>query len=261
MVEKNTVKTNGIEMDYFSFGEGDKNMVVVPGLNVTSVLNIAEEVAEYFSPLAQEFKIYVFDRRTNLPSEYSTYDMANDTVEVIKNIGIKDIYLYGTSQGGMISQVIAINNPGLVKKLALASTTSRMSKEATEKIGHWVDIACTMDMRALANQFGEDIYTKEFCDKHGDSLFQQTLNATEDDVKRFKVLAGKIGDFDVYDKLPSIKCPTYVFGASGDKLFSVEEFDDIANKIGCESYIYDGYSHCMYDEVTDYIGRLYEFLV
>ena len=41
-------------------------------------------------------------RRLTVPSVYSIYDMAEDTVKVLKQLKLKDISLFGTSQGGML---------------------------------------------------------------------------------------------------------------------------------------------------------------
>ena len=138
-IEIKTANTNGIEMRYFSFGSGPKNMVIIPGLDVTSVTNVAGLVSNQYSDFHEDYTVYVIDRRTNLPNPYSIEQMAEDTVEVIKNIGIKDIYLYGVSQGGMISQVIAIKYPELVKKMVLSATTSRLTEETVEVITRWVE--------------------------------------------------------------------------------------------------------------------------
>ena len=53
----------------------------------------------------------------------------------------------------------------------------------------------------------------------------------------------------------------FVLGAKGDKIFKEKEFLDMAEKNGCKVYIYEGYSHAVYDEAPDFLDRVYEFVI
>ena len=259
-IEIKTVKTEKLEMKYFKFGAGNKPFVIIPGLDITSITRVADSVAAMFDKFTKEFSVYVFDRRSNLPVEYSIWDMADDMAEVMKETGIKNACIYGTSQGGMIAQEIAIKYPELVGKLILASTTSYLTKESKKIIHNWAEIAKTMDLETLAETFVKDIYTEEFGKKYRDILFAGTLSATKEDVDRFQILSKACDGWNAYDALTKIKCDTFVLGAKGDKIFKEKEFLDIAEKIGCESFIYEGYSHAVYDEALDFLDRVYEFV-
>jgi pimeloyl-ACP methyl ester carboxylesterase len=48
--------------------------------------------------------------------------MARDTVTVIRALGFDQVDLFGFSMGGMIAQVIAHDEPQLVRKMILAGT-------------------------------------------------------------------------------------------------------------------------------------------
>ena len=66
-VIRDRVETGGFAMEYFRFGEGERKLVILPGLSVQSVMHAAEAVAAAYAGLAEEFTIYVFDRRAQLP--------------------------------------------------------------------------------------------------------------------------------------------------------------------------------------------------
>ena len=127
-----TVRTKEFSMDYIKFGHGPRNYVILPGLSVQSVMGAADAVIDAFSLAHEDFTLYLFDRRNELPAEYSIYDMAKDTAAAIKALGLNDIFLFGASQGGMIAMTIAIEYPELVKKLALGSTTSHVTKDEAD---------------------------------------------------------------------------------------------------------------------------------
>ena len=82
MAEQGTVKINGYEMDYCSFGSGDKTFVIIPGLSIQSVMGAKDAIEEAYSLMKDDFTTYVFDRRKSVPESYSIADMADDNYEV-----------------------------------------------------------------------------------------------------------------------------------------------------------------------------------
>ena len=92
-----TVRTDRLAMDYFRFGHGKENLVILPGLSVQSVMGAADAVADAYSLLTDDFTIYLFDRRRDLPAVYSLKEMARDTAEAIRALGLGPVCLFGTS--------------------------------------------------------------------------------------------------------------------------------------------------------------------
>ncbi len=66
-IEIKKVVFQGAEIEYFKYGEGDRTLVVLPGLAVKSVLLYKDMVADALSLFGEGFEVYVFDRRLNLP--------------------------------------------------------------------------------------------------------------------------------------------------------------------------------------------------
>lgn len=79
-----TIRTDKFTMDYFRFGEGKETLVILPGLSVQSVMASADAVVDAYRPLTDDFTIYLFDRRKELPDSYSIYEIAQDTAEAIQ---------------------------------------------------------------------------------------------------------------------------------------------------------------------------------
>ena len=59
-----TVKTNGFTMDYVRFGQGERTLVILPGLSVESVTKSADAIAKAYAPLAEHFTIYLKSPRS-----------------------------------------------------------------------------------------------------------------------------------------------------------------------------------------------------
>ena len=76
--------------------------------------------------IAAEHRVITFDNRGVGASTGSTPDtiaaMAKDAVTFIRALGLDEVDLLGFSMGGMIAQVIAQDEPQLVRKLILAGT-------------------------------------------------------------------------------------------------------------------------------------------
>lgn len=256
-VEK--VITDKFEMNYFKFGGGEKKAVILSGLSVKSIMGSAERVASAYKGLKNDYTVYVFDRRRNCPDNYTIYDMADDTAEAFENLGIKNAYIFGVSQGGMIAQSIALKRPELVCKLALCSTVSKITEENSRVINKWIEIAGRRDETELNKSICESIFSERFYLKYEEFLLNMMSGVSEYDYNRFIILAKGCAGFDVYNELENIKCPVYVFGSKADKVFDANENVLIAEKTKAQLYIYDDYGHAVYDEAPDFLERLTVF--
>lgn len=79
------------------------------------------------------------------------------------------------------------------------------------------------------------------------------------DFNLFAILASSILSFDCYEKLSEIKCPVLVIGGECDKITTDKASVEIADKIGCEIYMYKEYGHAVYEEAKDFNKRVYDF--
>jgi pimeloyl-ACP methyl ester carboxylesterase len=76
--------------------------------------------------IAARHRVIAFDNRGVGASSGSTpttiEQMATDAVTFIEALGFDEVDLFGFSMGGMIAQVIALRQPGLVRKLIIAGS-------------------------------------------------------------------------------------------------------------------------------------------
>ena len=110
--------------EYFSFGRGKKPLVIIPGLSVQSILLFKDIIKSSYEIFSEDFTVYVIDRKKNVPATYSIHEMAEDTAQFMNELRIRDAYVFGASQGGMIAMEIAINHPELVRCMILGSTAA-----------------------------------------------------------------------------------------------------------------------------------------
>ena len=201
-----TVQTGSFSMDYLRFGHGKEALVILPGLSVQSVLNSAADVAQAYQQLAEEYTIYLLDRRKELPDSYAVQDMARDTEEALRTLGLERVCLFGASQGGMIAMEIAIEAPELVKKLAVGSTTARVTRERYRTIEEWVRLAEDGDAAGLYLAFGEAVYPVEVFEQYRERLLDAAKSVTREELGRFVILAEGAKGFDLFSGLSKIVC-------------------------------------------------------
>jgi len=260
-VELQRIAANGVEFGYFRFGQGDRKLVVIPGLSVKSVLDFKDSVAVALKTFGKVFEVYVFDRRENLPNEYTIEDMAKDFITAFDALGLDKISLYGISQGGMIALNIAILRPDMISAMVIGSSAARLSEYTQKTIGEWNKLARNKDEDTLLEAFGSKVYTKEFYERFKDIIINSVKGVTDEEFNRLVILTDNINDFDVYDRLTDIRCPVLVMGGSEDQVTGIDSSREIAEKLNCESVVYEGYGHAVYDENEEFKAKAKEFLL
>ena len=249
------------EIEYFRYGNGSRVLVVLPGLSIKSLMLFKTAVAGALSLFSEDFNVYVFDRRKNLPDEYTIEDMASDYIGAFDALGLKDISFYGISQGGMIALNIAILRPDLVRTMVLGSTASRISPYSRQIVSSWNELARAGDEDALITAFASKVYSKDFYERFKDIICSSSREISPDEFRRLVILTDKMEDFDVYDRLDEIKCPVLIMGGSDDAVLGVDASIEMQAKMGCEMFIFEGFGHAVYDETSDFRKKAKAFLI
>ncbi len=260
-----TVKTDGFTMGYCRFGSGDKTLVMLPGLSVQSVLGSADAVADAYQMFTDDYTVYLFDHRADVPDTYSVSDMTEDTAKAMSALGLDHVSIMGASYGGMAAMQMAIKHPELVDKIIVASTTADISDEEYQKtLGNWVSLAEKGDAEALYLAFAEDVYPDEVLEQSKQAFIDMSKTVTEDELKEFAIVAEGIKGFDVTEDLDKIGCPVFAVADKQDKIFDPADTERLAALMedhkDFEMYMYDGYGHAVYDLAPDFKERMLKFL-
>lgn len=247
-------------LNVISFGSGQKNLVVIAGVSLTGLEGMGDALENALPEFRDNFTVYVFDRKKFIPQGYSIENMADDIYTCLKELNVEHTSVYGASQGGMIGQVLAIKHPELVENLIVCSTISRYTPDISTAIDLWIEAAKTHDVKKVNELFLEYVYSDAFKESIKDSIPALLTVGTDSDCERFIPMLEAIKSFDIYDSLDKIKCPTLVLGDLKDNVFNPKCFDEIAKKINCDIYLYDKYSHAVYDEAPDLKQKVVDFI-
>lgn len=257
------IRFNGHDCDYISFGSGDDVLIMLPG--VGDGFKTAKGVAVPFSVMyrcfARDFKVLVFSRRNRMLKGFTTKDMADDLAAIMDKLGIESAHIFGVSQGGMIAQQMAIRHPERVKSLVLAVTAPRPTELMKESLSAWLDMAGRGDYKGIMLDTAERSYTGAYLER-GRKLNNILSLAKPKDYTRFRILCESCLGHDAYEDLKKINCPVLVIGADRDRVLGGEASEEIASAIpGAELYMYEGYSHGVYEQAKDFNNRVLEFLI
>ncbi len=256
-----TVSIGETEMDYLHFGnENGEKLVILPGLALKSVMGSAEGIISAYALLAKDYDVYLFDHIKEEPDGYTVKDMAQDTLAAFDALGIDRVHLMGVSMGGMVAQRIAIGAPERVSSLILCSTAMNTAHGNREAFANWISLAAAQNTPALMKAFGESVYTPAFYARYKDAIIASGEGATARDFKNFLISAKAVLSFDVSSEIQKIVCPVLVLGADGDRVLGVQASYDLIEALRCESYIYEGYGHAVYDEAPDFLNHIAAFL-
>ena len=257
MIEKDNVK-----MEYFKFGSGNKTMILLPGVSIKSVMESEMIVSNAYSNFSKDFTVYVFDRKKNMKSGYSIFDMADDTIRVIEKLGLKDIYLAGASQGAMIASVISYKRPDLIKKLSINSVTAKVRDEYYSFFLDMINKTKNNELNLVVDSFMKNVYSKELYEASKDSMAPFIESITEYDKNSFIIQCEALKDFDILDNIKNIKCETLIIAGKLDLVFDYNDSKNISKLIkNSKLYIYDNYGHALYDEAPDFKERVYDFFL
>ena len=256
------IRFNGHDCDYISFGSGDDVLIMLPG--VGDGFKTAKGVAVPFSVMyrcfAKEFRVLVFSRRNRMLKGFTTKNMADDIAAIMAKLEIDSAHVFGVSQGGMIAQQLALRHPDKVKSLVLAVTASRPNDIMRDSLETWLRMADKDDYKGIMLDTAERSYTGAYLER-GRKLNKLLALAKPKDYTRFRILCESCLEHDAYDELDKISCPVFIIGADSDKVLGGEASEELAERIpGAELYMYEGYSHGVYEQAKDFNKRVLDNL-
>lgn len=261
-MKNGTVPVGNTEMAYVSFGHGRKNLIVLPGLSdgLSTVKGKAMLLAKPYRPYLEEYTVYMFSRKDDMPKGYTIRDMAADQAAALETLGIRKTAVLGVSQGGMIAQYLAADYPELVEKLVLAVTAPCANPTVRTVVREWIGMAKRGDHKQLMADTAEKTYTDAYLRKK--RYFLPLLGLVKPkSYRRFLINAYAILHFNAADTIHNITCPTLIIGGACDKTVGTSATAILSCLIPqSELYVYRDYGHGVFDEAKDFYRRVLYFL-
>lgn len=242
-------------MDYVRFGQGEKILIMLPGLGdgLTTVKGTAIPMALMYRIFAKDFTVYMFSRRNDLPEGFTTRDMARDLAEAMDALGIEKADILGVSMGGMIGQYLAIDFPEKVNKLVLVVTSAEPNAVLVESVKEWISLAESGDHAAFMDSNLRRIYSSDYYRKNK-WMVPITGKLTKPKAyDRFFIQANACLTHDALGLLSRIQVPTFIIGGEQDKALSGDASRQMAAVIpNAQLLMYNQWGHGLYEEAKDF---------
>ena len=260
-LKEGKVRIKSGDLGYISFGCGQKNLIIIQGLNMRDIGGAGASLALMYKLFARDFRVWFFDRRAIVTEGLTNRDLAEDIFSAMTALGIDYADVFGVSQGGMIALELALEHPESVTKLVLGVTSARANESIRRVVGRWVSCARKGDAISINRETLSLMYTEEYLRKYRLLMPLLVRMVKPKSFERFAILAEAILGFDCYERLGEIKCPTLVLGGAVDKICTGEASLEIAERLNCKIYMYPEYGPAAYEEAGDFNKRVYEFLM
>jgi pimeloyl-ACP methyl ester carboxylesterase len=181
---------------------------------------------------------------------WTTERFAADAVEVLDSAGIATAYVYGTSMGGRVAQMLTAHYPDRVKALVLACTTPG----GQHAVGRSREVSAALARATAAGRLSvlHDLfytparpYSPQDSSLLGDGSMSQSELAAHRKASRHH---------DAWDLLPSITVPTLVLHGEDDLMTPSSNARLLADRIpGAGLQIYPGGRHGFFEEFAQQV--------
>jgi pimeloyl-ACP methyl ester carboxylesterase len=218
-----TVKVNDIDVYYEIYGKGEPLIILQwAGVEITSI-------SRFITEFAKNYKVIALDNRgvgrTDMPDmPYSIEMMADDTIGLMGEIGIKSAHFIGISMGSRIAQVIAVKYPEKVKSLIL-NVAAASYPDPLKSITY-----VSLETPELRNKMLQE---------SGIMFIQKYPPNPESFLQQVKA----VSDFNGRKQLNQIKAPTLIVNGKKDRFVPMELAVELASGIKGSKLILVGGNH------------------
>ena len=259
-LKESTLQLDNTSLDYAVFGKGAKPLVIIPGLTLRDVKGAGWSLAYMYRIFAKDYRVYIFDKKKVIPEGCTIKNLADDLAHAMKQLEIQNAHIFGVSQGGMVAQYLALDYPELVDKVVLGVTLSRNNPTVEAVIANWVRLSEQNDFEGIVADMMEIMYSESYVKKYRWLFPILTKISKPKDMSRFMTLAKACLTCDVYERLDEIQNSVLVMGGKRDQIVTGKASEEIAEKLGCQIYMYEEFGHSAYEEASDFNKRIFDFL-
>jgi pimeloyl-ACP methyl ester carboxylesterase len=257
---------NGIRIYYEEYGVGFP-VLLIQGLGYPSGMWFLQ-IPEF----SRYFRTIVFDNRgvgkTDRPNgEYTVALMAADAAGLLRALEISRAHVVGVSLGGYIAQDLALNNPDLVDRLVLMSTSCGGPRypELTKDL--WQEVAALAGLPA-AEIFRQGMLlavNRRFALQHLE-LIERSVAIRSENIQpfyAFKNQSDAAMNFDSRTRAQLISHPTLILAGSQDRVMPLSLTQELAQKIPqARLNIFPEAAHLLFLEEAQEVNRMIlEFLL
>lgn len=195
------------------------------------------------APYADHFTVYLANRRPGLTEGTSMHELADDYATAIEVDLGEPVLVHGTSTGGSVALQLAVDRPGLVRRLVLVAAACRLSPRGRQVMAEVARLTAAGDTRAATAAMmaaGTPPRLRPLTRPAGWVMGQFTPSDQSD----MLVTIAAEDELDAEPHLDRVTAPTLVLGGTADGFYSRDLFERTAAGIPQgKAVVWEGRSH------------------
>jgi pimeloyl-ACP methyl ester carboxylesterase len=247
-------------------GDGDRTLVVVPGLSDTFPASKGSRLSEvlleryYYSEYTDTYTVRVVGRPP-LEEGVTTREMARGYGRVLEALDGKPDVL-GLSLGGAVAQYVGAEHGEKIRRLVLGVTGYRLGDEGRGVVEGWRDSAEAGDWDSVFADAVGATYSNRYREAVYAAVARLPVSFFEPSSEDFVASCDALLGHDAGDALGGIEARTLVIGGSDDVLFPDGIVEETARRIPRgELHVVEDCGHGAFEERKDeFNGEALRFL-
>lgn len=234
------------DIPYLRLGQGPP-LVMVQGLSPQHDIPLGWQrrlTLSAVTPLADEFTVFVVNRRRGLQPGQSMSDIAGHIADAIEHDLGEPVVLQGTSTGGSVALQLAVDRPELVRRLVVVASAYRLGPEGRTSQAELARLTRAGDPAAGWAKVIERTMPPPVRGPARPVARLAARSMARGDPNDMLVTVDAEDVFDVKDDLPRITAPTLVIGGGKDPFYPREMFQATADGVQDGwAHIFEGWGH------------------
>jgi DNA-binding SARP family transcriptional activator/pimeloyl-ACP methyl ester carboxylesterase len=226
--ETRYVQSGGVHIAYQVLGEGERDILFIPGLmSHVELVWDDPQTAEFYRRLATLGRLILFDKRdTGLsdraPSDATLEERIADVQAVLNAVSSQRAVVFGYSEGAPMSILFAATYPEKVSALILGSAFARWFPAPDYPCGHGAEEVYAAMQEIATHRWGQgatiDWYLPSRSHSPGARELLGRFERMAISPSAFLRMLRMIREIDVRAVLPAIQVPTLVIQRGGDRI-------------------------------------------
>ena len=248
MTQTRSIAAGELEVGYIDAGSG------APLILIHGAESDRNQFGALREALGDDLRVISYDQRDsgvtrNPPTPFTADDLAADVVALMDALGIDRAYALGTSYGGVIAQILALNHPDRLETVFFVATTPGMI-EVSEAVAQLTTMSDAERREAMVDLLtAEGRASNPELEQRGRTVL--TTRTPEQSARRMAVMQGH----NIIDRLGEISVPVVVIHGTDDQLTPVDGARTMADRIpGAELRLIEGGRHGIATEFPDQVA-------
>jgi aminoacrylate hydrolase len=249
-----TFDTQGISLYYETHGaRGKPPLLLVSGLG-----GAGTSWGSYAERFAKDYLVVIPDQRgtgktTRSEDGYSTPQLATDLASLLSHLDVGPAHVVGTSTGGAIAQMMALDHPDVVRSITLASSFAKPDAYLRRELELRRKLMADADLRTVYTCYALFLFSPRFTRENPERVSAWVDRCASGTPEREVALKriDMIMAHDALVRLGQVRKPTLVIGGDQDFCTPPHLSDElVAGILGAERVVLPG-GHMIHEERAD----------